>query len=69
MTKENNPPTAPKIPTPEQIKQARQQAGLTQTAAGALIYKSLRAWQQYEAGDRKMDAALWELFQIKLVRR
>jgi len=34
--------------------------------AGALIYKSLRAWSQWEADDRKMDTALWELFKIKL---
>lgn len=52
-------------PTPKQIKQARTNAGLTQTASAAVIYKTCRTWQQYEAGDRKMDAALFELFQIK----
>jgi putative transcriptional regulator len=56
-------------PTPEQIKEYRRQASLTQTQAANLIYKSLRAWQQYEAGDRKMDAALWELFQLKLTKK
>lgn len=53
-------------PTPEQIKQARMEAGLTQTTAGQLIYKSCRAWQQYEKGDRAMDLALFELFIIKV---
>ena len=53
------------IPTPEQIKQARKEAGLTQTQAGILIHKSCRAWQQYEKGDREMDFAYWELFLIK----
>lgn len=52
-------------PTPEQIKQARTDADLTQTEAAEVIHKGCRAWQQYEAGDRKMDAAYWELFLIK----
>jgi len=56
------------IPSPEQIKQVRKQAGLTQTAAATLIYKKLRAWQQYEVGDRKMDAAYWELFLSKITK-
>ena len=55
-------------PTPEQIKQARAAAGLTQTQAADLIYKSCRAWQQYEKGDRAMDKALFELFMIKVAR-
>jgi len=53
------------IVKPAQIKESRKDAGLTQTQAAALIYKSCRAWQQWEAGDRKMDRALWELFLIK----
>lgn len=40
-------------------------AGLTQTAAAVLIYKKLRTWQQWEAGTRKMDPALWELWTMK----
>lgn len=52
-------------PTPEEIKQARKDAGLTQTQAAELIYKSCRAWQQYEKGDREMDKAFFELFMIK----
>jgi putative transcriptional regulator len=58
-------------PTPEQIKQARENAGLTQTQAATLIYKGLRTWQGWEAaegekGHRKMDAAFWELFKLKV---
>ena len=53
-------------PTTQQIKQARMDAGLTQTAAALLIYKGCRAWQQYEKGDRAMDLALFELFMIKV---
>lgn len=51
--------------TPEQIKEARQRAGLSQSAAAALVYRSTRNWQQWEAGDREMDMALFELFLIK----
>ena len=51
--------------TPEQIKQSRLNAGLTQAQAAAVIYKKLLAWQRYESGDRAMDAASWELFLIK----
>jgi putative transcriptional regulator len=52
-------------PTPEEILHARETAGLTQTQAAELIYKGLRTWQQWERGDRDMDPALFELFQIK----
>lgn len=52
-------------PTPEEIKKTRLEAGLTQTQAAKLIHKSLRVWQNYELGDRKMDVASWVLFQIK----
>lgn len=52
-------------PTPASIALARQKAGHTQTQAASLIYKKLRAWQQWEAGDRKMDPALFELYRIK----
>lgn len=57
-----------KPPNPKRIKQARLNAGLTQTQAAALIYKSLRTWQQWEAGDREMDLALFELFELKVSR-
>jgi len=52
-------------PTPQEIKQARFEAGLTQTQAAELIYKNVRTWQQWEKGDREMDAAFFELFKIK----
>jgi DNA-binding transcriptional regulator YiaG len=61
----------PTPPTPEEIRAARAAAGLTQTAAAALIGKPLRTWQGWEtaegiAAHRKMDAALWELWKLKL---
>lgn len=52
-------------PTPEQIKESRMDAGLTQTQAADLIYSKIRSWQHWENGDRKMHPAFWELFLIK----
>jgi DNA-binding transcriptional regulator YiaG len=53
-------------PTPEQIKAARKAAGITQTEAGALVHTTVRVWQQWEKGDRRMHPAFWELFQLKM---
>lgn len=37
----------------------------TQKEAAALVHVSLRAWQLWEAGQRKMPTASWELCVIK----
>lgn len=52
-------------PSPTDIRAAREAAGLSQTAAGALCHRSLRAWQFAEAGERNLDAAAWELFLLR----
>jgi DNA-binding transcriptional regulator YiaG len=52
-------------PTPEAIRQARNNRGMTQTEAAALVYSALRTWQQWESGDRTMHPAIFELFLIK----
>lgn len=52
-------------PSPATIKAAREQAGLSQTAAARLVHAGLRTWQQWEAGDRHMSPGLWELFCLK----
>jgi DNA-binding transcriptional regulator YiaG len=52
-------------PKPEEIKAARVHAGLTQTEAASLVHSTCRVWQQWEAGDRRMHPAFFELFQIK----
>lgn len=52
-------------PAPAEVRAAREAAGLSQTAAAALVHTSLRAWQQWEAGERRMHPAFWELFRIK----
>jgi DNA-binding transcriptional regulator YiaG len=56
-------------PTPEEIRFSREASGLTQTEAGKLLHTTCRTWQQWEAGDRRMHPAFWELFQIKLAMR
>ncbi|MDE2441816.1 MAG: helix-turn-helix domain-containing protein [Betaproteobacteria bacterium] len=52
-------------PNPDEIRAAREAAGLTQATAAALIYRTLRNWQQWEGGERRLDPALWELFLLK----
>jgi DNA-binding transcriptional regulator YiaG len=52
-------------PTEEEIRQAREDAGLSQPAAAALIYSTKRTWQDWEAGIAKMHPGLWELFLLK----
>ncbi len=52
-------------PTPAQIRAAREVAQLTQTEAAAKIGGTLRAWQDYEGGQRRMHPGLFELFLIK----
>jgi DNA-binding transcriptional regulator YiaG len=52
-------------PKPEEIRAAREAAGLTQTEASALVRGSLRGWQNWEDGSRRMHPGLWELFGIK----
>ena len=55
-------------PLPEQIKALRLRCGLSQSGAGALVHRTLRNWQQWEKGERAMDLAAWELFNIKAAR-
>ncbi len=59
------PSTKRQSPPPEAVRTARAQAGLTQTEAGEKVQASLRAWQQWEAGERAMPPGLYELFMIK----
>lgn len=56
---------AGRSPTPDEIKEAREAAQMTQTEAARKIYSSLRAWQNWEGGLRQMPAAAFELFLIK----
>jgi len=42
--------------------QAREEAGHTQTEAAECILVSVRTWQDYEQGRRKMPPGLWEYY-------
>ena len=53
-------------PSGTEIRAARISAGLTQTQAADLVHTTCRTWQQWEAEDRKMHPAFWELFRIKV---
>ena len=52
-------------PTPEQIKNARLAAKMTQKQAAETLYINLKSWQKYESGDRSMYPAFFELLLIK----
>lgn len=52
-------------PTPAAIRTARTAARLTQTEAAQRIGVSMRTWQQWESGSRRMHPGLMELFKSK----
>jgi len=52
-------------PNPSEIREARKMLGITQAEAAKMVHSTCRVWQQWEAGDRKMHPAFWELFRIK----
>lgn len=52
-------------PSPEKIRKLRASQELTQQEAADSVHVTLRAWQLWEAGQRKMPAATWELCVIK----
>ena len=52
-------------PTPAQIAAAREAAQLTQQQAGELVHTDNRTWRRWEAGDRAINLASWELFLLK----
>jgi DNA-binding transcriptional regulator YiaG len=54
-----------KIPNAQLIKEMRIKLGFTQAEAAAYCGVTTRAWQLWEADDRKITWAAWELFLIK----
>jgi DNA-binding transcriptional regulator YiaG len=58
-------PAKKKRPTPKQIREARLAAGLSQRLAAELINYSERAWQEWEAGRRKMRQETFEIFRSR----
>jgi predicted transcriptional regulator len=53
-------------PTSDALRAARKSLGLSQTAAAAVIGRSLRVWQAYEDGTRGIDPLLWLVWRIRV---
>lgn len=54
-------------PTAEQVRDSRLAARMTQREAARLIGYSVRVWQDWEAGRRKMRRGAWRLW-IRLLQ-
>jgi len=52
-------------PSSDEVRQARESAGLSQAKAAARALVSLRAWIKYESGERKIPAPTWALFRLR----
>ena len=52
-------------PAPEAILDWRRAHGLSASEAAALVHSTARVWQQWEAGERRMHPAMWELARAK----
>jgi len=65
--KEQANPSTEQITSARRALQDERQLGITeaQRICASLIYTSLRTWQQWETGDRRMHPAFWELFNLK----
>lgn len=55
-------PSVGRHPSPSEIRDRRLETGRTQSEAAIMVHTSVRAWQQWEAGARRMHPAMWELF-------
>lgn len=58
-------------PRPEEVRLAREDAGLTQEQAAALVHTGGQTWVKWEReatsdSARRMHPSTWELFQVKL---
>lgn len=52
-----------RLPTPEEIRAAREAANLTQEQAAAIVHRSDRKrWNEWEQNKRQMQLDTWELF-------
>lgn len=51
-------------PTKEEVRAAREAAGLSQAAAAERVHARLRTWQDWEYGHNRMPVAAMHLFCI-----
>lgn len=55
------------VPTPDEIKESRLAAGLTQDAAARVAgLAGERIWSMWEAGDRRPACQTWELWLLRV---
>lgn len=53
-------------PTPEAIRAAREQSGLNQESAAALVgLGSKKRWSEFETGAAPIDPVRWEFFLLR----
>ena len=57
------------MPSPAEIRELRQQHGLTMKAAAELLEVSPAAYKHWEYGIRKMSKPVWKLMRILLERK
>ncbi|MDY0300304.1 MAG: helix-turn-helix transcriptional regulator [Trichlorobacter sp.] len=55
--------------TPEELRQAREAAGLSQAEAAEMVYRKRDTWQKWESGRLALDPACAEFFILKLQLR
>lgn len=57
------------VPSPDEIRAAREAAGMTQAEAAALAGLSgWRQWSAWESGERRPAAQAWELWLLRVKR-
>lgn len=52
-------------PTAEDVRAARERAGLSVEQAADLVHATVKAWNFWESGGKSMHPAFWELFSLK----
>lgn len=62
------PPTSARTPSPDEVREFRRSRELSAEQAGTLVHVTGRAWQRWEAGERPMHPAFFELATIKAPR-
>ena len=59
-------PSAPGTPSPDEVREARERAGLTPEQAAALIWYYPEHYAEFEAGTRRMHPVVWWSFKKRL---
>jgi DNA-binding XRE family transcriptional regulator len=60
------PPFRDEVPTPDQIKTARNDYGLTQAEAAWVMGVDQQTWQSWESGRAPMRPGFWDYWRVKM---